>query len=124
VANEALDLPVPVMCVQSLVENACKHGIQHLNGQGLIQVCARVEKDALVISVRDNGVGIHPRLLKDLQKRIAGPEDMQGSVGLQNIYRRLKLHYGESASLTLQNAAGRGTEVRMRIPLNVSEKGA
>ena len=124
VAEEALERPVPVMCVQSLVENACKHGIQHLNGRGLIQVKARIEGDALVISVRDNGVGIHPRLLEDLQKRITSPEDMQGSIGLQNIYRRLKLYYGQSASLTLQNASERGADVRMRIPLNASEKGA
>lgn len=124
VAEEALDLPVPVMCVQSLVENACKHGIQHLNGRGRIEVQARIQGDALVISVRDDGVGIHPRLLEDLQRRIADPEDMQGSVGLQNIHRRLKLHYGQSASLTLQNAADRGTDVRLRIPLNVSGKGA
>lgn len=117
VSEEAMDASVPVMCVQGLVENACKHGIQHLNGQGLIRICARMEEDVLKIDVSDNGVGIRPNRLDDLQKQIVNPEDMKGSVGLQNIYRRLRLHYGKNVSLTLKNAQVRGTVVSIRIPM-------
>ncbi len=117
ISGEAMDVPVPVMCVQGLVENACKHGIQHIIGQGLVRISARVEEDMLQIDVSDNGVGINPRRLDDLQKQIADPEDMKGSIGLQNIYRRLKLRYGESVGLTLQNAQDRGMIVSIRIPV-------
>ena len=121
ISGEAMEMPVPVMCVQGLVENACKHGIQHIIGQGLVAVRARVEEGMLLIDVSDNGVGINPKRLYDLQKQIADPEDMKGSVGLQNIYRRLKLRYGENVSLTLQNAQDRGMIVSIRIPVQGGE---
>ena len=117
ISEDAMNVPVPVMCVQGLVENACKHGIQHIAGQGLVRISARVEDGMLLIAVSDNGVGINPRRLTDLQKQIADQEDMKNSVGLQNIYRRLKLHYGENVSLTLQNALDRGMIVSIRIPV-------
>jgi two-component system sensor histidine kinase YesM len=121
ISDEAMAVPVPVLCVQGLVENACKHGIQHIVGLGIVLISARAEEGMLLIEVSDNGAGISPRRLYDLQKQIAGPEDMQGSVGLQNIYRRLKLHYGESAGLTLANAQERGTVVSIRIPVKGDE---
>jgi two-component system sensor histidine kinase YesM len=121
ISSEAMDVPVPVMCVQGLVENACKHGIQHITGQGIVLINVRVEEGMLLIDVSDNGAGISPNRLYDLQKQISGLEDMQGSVGLQNIYRRLKLHYGETVSLTLANAQDRGTVVRIRIPVKGDE---
>jgi len=117
VTDEALMRTVPVMSVQGLVENACKHGIQGLDGQGLIRVTAWVDPDgALVVKVTDDGVGIPPERLQCLRRQIASPEDMRESLGLQNIHRRLSLHYGKSASLTLSNAEGRGTVATLRIP--------
>jgi two-component system sensor histidine kinase YesM len=109
------------MCVQGLVENACKHGIQHITGQGIVLISAKAEEGMLLIDVSDNGAGISPKRLSDLQKQLAGPEDMQGSIGLQNIYRRLRLHYGDLVSLTLANAQDRGTVVSIRIPVKGDE---
>ena len=122
ISDEAMEVPVPVMCVQGLVENACKHGIQHIVGQGCVLISAKVEGGMLLIDVSDNGAGISPKRLSDLQKQIADPEDMKGSVGLQNIYRRLKLHYGVMVSLTLANAQDRGTIVSIRIPVKGDEQ--
>jgi two-component system sensor histidine kinase YesM len=122
VSEAASARTVPVMSVQGLVENACKHGVQGVNGQGLIRVEARVEADgALVVEVSDNGVGIEPSRLIALQKQIESPQDMADSIGLQNIYRRLSLHYGHAVSLTLRNAEGRGTVVMIRIPQTTEE---
>jgi two-component system, sensor histidine kinase YesM len=118
ISPEAQARTVPVMSVQGLVENACKHGVQNLNEQGIINVSARVdESGALVVEVVDNGVGLKPARLKELLKKIQSPEDMKDSVGLQNIYRRLKLYYGKTVALELLNAPERGTIARMRIPM-------
>ncbi len=120
--EDALVRTVPVMSVQGLVENACKHGIQGLNGQGMIRVKAFVAADdALVVEVHDNGIGISPDRLQSLQAQISSPEDMPESLGLQNIYRRLSLHYGKSSSLTLGNGEERGTVVTLRIPRREGE---
>ena len=121
-SEDALTRTVPVMSVQGLVENACKRGIQSISGQGLIQVKAWVEADgALVVQVYDNGIGIQPDRLQTLQEQIESHEDMPESLGLQNIYRRLSLHYGKSSSLTLKNAEERGTVITMRIPRREGE---
>lgn len=118
----ALNRTVPVMSVQGLVENACKHGIQSISGQGRIRVKAWVEADgSLVVEVSDNGIGIEPDRLETLQEQIASPDDMPESLGLQNIYRRLSLYYGSSSSLTLKNAEERGTVVTMCIPRREGE---
>ena len=117
VTPEAEARTVPVMSVQGLVENACKHGVQGLDGQGDVRVSARVEADGtLVVEVGDNGVGVSPARLEELQRQIVSPEDMPGSIGLQNIYRRLLLHYGKAAALELRCAPERGMIATIRIP--------
>ncbi len=109
---------VPVMSVQGLVENACKHGVQNLSDQGFICVSARVVADGtLVVEVSDNGIGLKPARLRELHRQITSPEDMPDSVGLQNIFRRLLLYYGKAAALELKSAAGRGTVAAIRIPV-------
>ncbi|MBE0601723.1 MAG: histidine kinase, partial [Firmicutes bacterium] len=118
ISPEAQARTVPVMSVQGLVENACKHGVQNLSEQGFISVSARVDEGgALVVEVADNGIGLKPARLKELLRQIQSPEDMNDSVGLQNIYRRLKLYYGATVALELQGAPQRGTIARMRIPV-------
>jgi len=122
VTPEAEACTVPVMSVQGLVENACKHGVQNLNELGFIRVSARVEADGtLVVEVSDNGVGLKPARLEELLRQITSAQDMPDSVGLQNIYRRLNLYYGKSASLELRNAEDRGMIAVIRIP---AQKGA
>ena len=117
VSPEAQKRTVPVMSVQGLVENACKHGVQNMNDQGIISVSARVETDGtLVVDVSDNGIGLRPSHLKELLQQIRSPEDMRDSVGLQNIYRRLRLYYGETAALNLKSVVKRGTVAEIRIP--------
>ena len=118
VTPEAEARTVPVMSIQGLVENACKHGVQNLDGQGIISVSAHVEADGtLVVSVSDNGVGLKPQRLAKLLHQIKSPEDMPDSVGLQNIYRRIHLYYGDTAMLDLRNAQERGMIAEIRIPV-------
>jgi two-component system, sensor histidine kinase YesM len=122
VTPEAEARTVPVMSVQGLVENACKHGVQNLNEQGFICVSARVDPDGtLVVEVGDNGVGLKPARLQELMQQISSAQDMPDSVGLQNIYRRLNLYYGSTAVLELKSAKERGTIAVIRIP---AQKGA
>ncbi|MFH1513796.1 MAG: sensor histidine kinase [Bacillota bacterium] len=117
VSEDALTRTVPVMSVQGLVENACKHGVQNMQEQGFICVSARVDiNGALVVEVIDNGVGMKPARLKELRKQISSPKDMLDTIGLQNIYRRLNLYYGNAAALELHNAKERGTIAVIRIP--------
>jgi len=89
-SEESLNLMVPPMTLQILAENSVKHGIAHLPMGGDVLINAHVENQALILEVRNSGV------LKAAQKT----KDNNG-IGVENIYRRLKLIHGNKASFTL-----------------------
>ncbi len=100
-------LAVPPMLLQPLVENAIQHGLEpHIDG-GHIDVAAAREGDALVLTVRDNGLGLHR----------ASPARQGTHLGLSNIRERLQALYGARASFTLADGAPGGAVARLTIPL-------
>jgi two-component system LytT family sensor kinase len=94
VDDGAAGLPVPPMIIQTLVENAIKHGIGRLPGQGRLAVAASVRDRTLVITVENTGTLGHTPI---------GP----GQLGLKNVRERLALLYGDRASLRLEEQGGR-----------------
>jgi signal transduction histidine kinase len=102
VTPEAQTVPIPILSIQPLVENAVKHGIAPQAGGGLIQIHAGMDPGgSLVISVRDSGPGFS--------------KSTRRGVGLENVERRLDLCYGGEARLIIDTNRG-GTEVSVRIP--------
>jgi len=110
------DARIPTLVVQTLVENAVKHGVAAIRGPGRIDVEAGLSGDAVEVSVSDNGPGFPEgadsgRLL----------EEESPGFGLKNIRERLRGHFGERASLEiLRDAGGQRTTVRLRVPLKES----
>jgi len=96
-------VPVPVLSIQPLVENAIKHGIAARTEPGCVRIKANRQGDELQISVENSGRG-----------EPAG--SMGTGVGLQNVRRRLEICYGPSSRLTLSLAPDAAT-VELRIPL-------
>jgi sensor histidine kinase YesM len=105
----------PPMMLQSLVENAIKHGIEPKPEGGKVTVAARAQKGALVVEVRDTGVGI-----VDLDK-LDGPTSGTG-IGLQNIRERLAMLYSGKGHLSLMSDSNSGTTVRISVPFHIPEK--
>ena len=108
----AFDLPdalrtaaVPPLLLQPLVENAIRHGLEPKIEGGRIDIAARRDGAMLMLSVRDSGVG--------LSSAAAGSGTRFGT---QQVRERLAALYGESASFTLQAAAGGGTEASISLP--------
>jgi two-component system LytT family sensor kinase len=101
---EALRMPIPILSVQPLVENAVKHGIASNTGGGLVRVQAHLTPAGLEISVVDTGPGFRPQ----------GARPGAG-VGLDNVARRLKLAYGPGAGLRIETGPD-GTAVGFTIP--------
>jgi sensor histidine kinase YesM len=104
----------PPMMLQSLVENAIKHGIEPKPEGGKVTVAARAQKGQLVVEVRDTGVGI-----VDLDK-LEAPTSGTG-IGLQNIRERLAMLYAGKAHLSLVSDSGTGTTVRIAVPYRVPQ---
>jgi two-component system sensor histidine kinase AlgZ len=89
----AAEVAVPPMLLQSLVENAVKHGIAPLPGGGELLVSARLEGDVLILEVGNPGL-------------LGNPRPGATGLGLANARERLRILYGTRASLTLENRNG------------------
>jgi two-component system LytT family sensor kinase len=105
-----LDVPVPSMLMQPLVENSIKHGLEPRIAGGVITLRSRLENDRLVIEVEDDGVGIAPG-------RAHSSGVLQGTgIGMKNVRERLQVLYGDAALFDVQSKPGRGTLVMMAFP--------
>ena len=111
---------IPALLVQPLVENAIKHGVSPSRTGGEVMISARIAPcngdaapggDTLRITVRDTGLGASEASLMAGRNR---------GVGLSNVERRLKAHYGDQASFSIRSALGSGTTVELSLPVNLT----
>ncbi|MEK3910049.1 sensor histidine kinase [Paenibacillus sp. FSL H7-0331] len=106
--------------LQPLIENAFIHGLERITGQGLLEVSAAKTGDELMISIRDNGVGMDEETLLALQHRLSQPSDTldQEHIGIKNVHDRIQFYYGESYGIEVQSHIGTGTTITVRMPAN------
>ncbi len=104
VPEPLLEHPIPALSIQPLVENAIKHGIARRPEGGSVCVSISEDQGGLAIEVADTGAGF---------ARAAASEG--AGVGLDNVTRRLRLCYGESAALRVVSSDA-GSTVSFRIP--------
>jgi two-component system sensor histidine kinase YesM len=118
-ANGSTILP---LLIQPLAENSLIHGLETKQGGGFIKISVAVNDNTLYIDVTDNGIGIEQEKLEKLQADLlSGEEPVKGHIGLVNVNRRIKLHYGSSFGLTISAGSESGINVRMVIPLAKGE---
>ncbi len=110
-----LDMMIPSMLLQPLVENAIKHGIGPKIEGGAITLRARCGKGQLQMEVADDGVGISP----DRQHEI-----YFSGIGFRNVHERLKVLYGPEFDLRVESHPGQGTTVSFVIPELIVSKAA
>ncbi len=116
--EELLDFKVPVLSLQPLVENAVKHGISPKTESGAVRIAARLDRDELLFSVSDDGVGIPAEKLPLVLQPGYGSGN---GVGLSNVHQRLIGLFGNGYGLHLSSWEGKGTTVVFRVPLKISE---
>lgn len=105
---------VPKMIVQPIIENACRHGLQGITGQRHLLVDVRFYGSVLMISVKDNGKGISEEKLREIKESL-GEEEFHGHIGIKNVYRRLKLYFGDKADMRISTKEGEGTDITITI---------
>lgn len=118
---------IPKMSIQPIVENACKHGLQSsIDDNRRLIIKAEIEAKALVISVKDNGSGMTKEKVETILNKLENPktemkteieahDEMESGVGIQNVYKRMIMNYGEMFHFTIHSAPERGTEIILRI---------
>ncbi len=107
----SLDVVVPSMLLQPLVENSIKHGLAPKVEGGSVYLRSRVVDSRLIIEVEDDGVGMGGNRLEE-SSSWAGM-----GIGMANISERLLVLYGDTARMTIDSQEGKGTLIRIRLPL-------
>ncbi|MBC8547168.1 sensor histidine kinase [Clostridiaceae bacterium NSJ-31] len=124
VSDQLYKYRVPKLIVQPLVENAIYHGIKAKRGGGIIHISAALRQDGkkLTISIHDNGAGIPPDKLEELNQRLSqrAAADENSSFGLFYIKERIKLSYGPEYGIHLESSLGEWTTVTLTLPADVN----
>jgi two-component system, LytTR family, sensor kinase len=114
ISPDTLDVVVPSMILQPLIENSIKHGLSRKVGGGRITIRAEARDGHTTIEVHDDGLGMSEERLEHA---------LDGGIGLSNVNERLRTIYGANYSLKLTSVAGRGTVAIVNIPqLTVPER--
>lgn len=112
IAPEVLAVQVPFLCLQPLVENAVRHGLESAEAGGTVTIEARDADRECVVTIEDDGIGEDPERIRAV---LAG-EPGGDSVGLGNVDERLRATFGDEYGLVVETAPGAGTKVTVRVP--------
>ncbi len=123
-----LDVKVPCMILQPIVENAFIHGIGEMETGGRIGLKITGDTEYVNVSIEDNGKGMPEQKITEIMngESRGRSEDMKhkghtNGIGVYNILSRLRIFYGKDDIMSIRSRLGQGTEFILRIPL--SQKG-
>ncbi|OPJ61389.1 sensor histidine kinase [Clostridium oryzae] len=119
VDEDILDFRIPKMSIQTIVENACKHGIQNSTDIGIVKIRVTQKCDFLFVDVEDNGSGIEEEKLKEILESLLEEEELYESIGIRNVYKRLHLYYGGKVEFDIKSDTDKGTIVHFGIDMKV-----
>ncbi len=123
VNEDFLDLRVPQLILQPVVENSVKYGLRPKEESGIIAINVQVEGERLLISVMDNGLGMSQQKLREVQELLENKETVKharskkASIGLKNAHDRIKLILGEEYGMEIISYEGMGTIVKFSLPV-------
>lgn len=110
------------LTLQPLVENAVQHGLVPKNREGKVVISACIVGEDLSITVADDGIGIPdnklPAIRQSVSREDRRPDRKHASIGLSNVRKRLRLYYGNRATLEISSNEWSGTTVSIQMPVN------
>ena len=112
-----LNVMVPSMIIQPLVENSIKYGIKDLEpGEGKVTLSVYRENNMCCIRVSDNGIGTDEEIIEKIMNHEKKPSETRG-VGITNVMSRLDLYYNNKEVFEMKSRKNEGTHVTIKIPL-------
>ncbi len=110
-------LLVQKLILQPIVENAVYHGIKEKGGPGRIEVSVRKTEEFLLLTVKDDGVGISGEALQAINSALEDGNKEKSGYGIFNVNERIRLSYGKDYGVNLWSTLGKGTTVEIRHPI-------
>jgi two-component system sensor histidine kinase YesM len=121
---ELLDLKVIKLILQPVVENAVFHGLELKPDHGRVILSGYLEEDELYLHIVDDGLGIRPEIVDQLNRLFSGmsvegisSDTSKTGIGLSNVDSRIKLFYGQNYGLWVNSAPGSETVIRVHLPI-------
>ncbi|MDO4793371.1 MAG: sensor histidine kinase [Filifactor alocis] len=111
--EDLLEVPVPKLILQPVVENSIYHGIRPKKESGTVEISYRREGDFLIIEVEDDGIGYKEAKARD-ENRV---KTKLGGIGMKNVDQRIKLLLGEDSGIEIQGGREGGTLVTYRLKI-------
>ncbi|WP_449354248.1 sensor histidine kinase [Virgibacillus natechei] len=119
--ENCLEIEVPRLTLQPLVENAFIHGIEEKEDGGVITLQTYESAGAVIVEIQDDGVGMKQDTINKLLSLSNLEEEHVGhstGIGLTNVMRRLQLHYQVDNIVEIESELGEGTTIRLVLPKN------
>lgn len=113
VAPEVLPVALPFLCLQPLVENAVKHGLEGAVTSSRITISALDAGSEAEVVIEDDGIGMDPERLRHI---LRGEGGRSTGVGLLNVDERLRQVYGDDYGLVIETGIGAGMRITVRLP--------
>ncbi len=116
IAEDTMDIVVPGMLLQPLIENSIKHGLEPRIGGGTVTLRSRItEEGHLMVEIEDDGVGMAPE--HDEASPTSGLVRPGTGIGVRNVRERMEVLYGKLATVEINSRPGRGTKVTLLMPI-------
>ncbi|MEG1481492.1 LytS/YhcK type 5TM receptor domain-containing protein [Clostridium sp.] len=106
--DDDIDVNIPSLTIQPLVENAIVHGILQSRGMGTVKISIKGEEERVRVSIEDDGSGIDEKVIEEIYSN----KICKHKIGLKNVYSRIKLTYGEGLIIKRQE---KGTKIEFYI---------
>ena len=110
---------LPRLSIQPIIENSITHGIIPSGRKCTLSITAYIRDNDVYVCVFDDGIGIEPDKLAELNHKFINDDSLpEGSIGLINVNKRLKLYYGDEYHISVDSEKDKFTSVTLRFCLN------
>lgn len=118
ISEEILDMGIPKLLLQPIVENSIMHGFNDKENNCLVKIEGKNIGNNIEISVYDNGVGIKEKIVENIIQEMDDPVDDEkiNNLGIKNVCQRIKLIFGNDYDLKIQSKPNFGTTIKIIIP--------
>ena len=122
IPDEAAHCMVMKMILQPVIENAIIHGLEEKETEGSLYIGAKVSENTLILTVKDDGVGISEEKLQKINRELEQEVyDTSRHVGIINTQARIRLKYGNEYGITVESLQGDGTSIEIKMPAKRGE---
>jgi two-component system sensor histidine kinase YesM len=129
--EDSLRIKIPKLTLQPIVENAIIHGLETKGGNGEVIINIELLDTRLLITVKDNGIGMDEDELNSLRNKLSTNSANQfvdeskgnGGIALINVDQRIKILFGEQYGLDITSCKGLGTDITISLPIEYTSKG-